>query len=223
MIRQFALTVSESKRLIARAVARMDVLQRAQSGGMLVIATGSTNSYLVEEVLGRPSDKRTFLSGVTVPKNPERLPEPHLGRMAGLVFRRGEIVSGLDRFTSVPHLRAGDVFVKGANALDYRNKTVGILIGSASSGTIGNAIGALIGRGCPSCRSYWPREAGLRGHLYNRPETSFLGLRRFENFPRHHGDYCNRDRGLEDADRSGCYTCSVRRNRRRRGKRASGS
>lgn len=146
MIRQFVLTVAESKRLIARAVAGMEVLQRAKREGMLVIATGTTNSYVAEEVLGRSFDKRAYLSGLTLPKNPDRAPEPRPQQMPDLVFRRGELVPDLDRFTAVPHLQAGDVYIKGANALDYRNKTVGILIGGDSSGTIGRALGTIIGR-----------------------------------------------------------------------------
>ncbi|MDO8671369.1 MAG: hypothetical protein Q7O66_08050, partial [Dehalococcoidia bacterium] len=146
MIRQFVLTVSESKRLIARAVARMEVVQRAKNEGMLAIATGTTNSYLVEEILGRAIDKRSYLSGLTLPKKPEKGSEPRPAPMAELIFRRGEIVADLNRFTCVPHMQAGDVYIKGANALDYRNKAVGILVGGDTSATIGNAIGTIIGR-----------------------------------------------------------------------------
>lgn len=146
MIRQVVFTVAESKRLIARAVAGMEEVQRARSEGMLVLATGSTNAYLVEEILGQRIDKRAYRSGMTTPKDPEKAAEPLPKPIPDIVYRRGEIVPDLDRFTAVPHLRAGDVFIKGANALDYRNKMVGITIGGETAGTIGNCIGSVVGR-----------------------------------------------------------------------------
>ena len=145
MIRQVLLTVSESKRLIARAVAQMEAVRRARAEGILVICTGTTNGYLLEELLGKPIDKRAYRTGTTAPKEPERCGLPEPPRIPDVVFRRGEIAPDLNRFTAVRLMGSGDVFVKGANALDYNRKTAGILIGGSDSGTIGNAIGRLVG------------------------------------------------------------------------------
>ena len=49
----FVLTTSESKRLIGKAVARMELVQRAKKKGKLLIGHGSTNVYVVEEILGK--------------------------------------------------------------------------------------------------------------------------------------------------------------------------
>jgi len=49
----FVLTASESKRLIGKAVARMEKIQRAMEKGKILISHGSTNVYVVEELLGR--------------------------------------------------------------------------------------------------------------------------------------------------------------------------
>jgi hypothetical protein len=40
----------------------------------------------------------------------------------------------------------GDIYIKGANALDYINNTVGILIGNPKGGTVGGVLGHLIGK-----------------------------------------------------------------------------
>jgi hypothetical protein len=39
-----------------------------------------------------------------------------------------------------------DVFIKGANALDYNGKMAGVLIGGNSGGTLGAVLGNVIGR-----------------------------------------------------------------------------
>ncbi len=48
------LTVSESKRLIAKGVAKLEFVQKARQEGTVAIAKGSTNGYVVEEILGKP-------------------------------------------------------------------------------------------------------------------------------------------------------------------------
>jgi hypothetical protein len=40
----------------------------------------------------------------------------------------------------------GDIYIKGANALDYINNSAGILIGDLKGGTVGRVIGHLIGK-----------------------------------------------------------------------------
>ena len=79
MKRQVVLTVSESKRLIAKGVAALPEVRRAMEEGMVVVATGTTNAYVLEELWGREFDKRRYRSGVTAPKEPERHGEPRGG------------------------------------------------------------------------------------------------------------------------------------------------
>ncbi|NLF17032.1 MAG: hypothetical protein GX595_07220, partial [Lentisphaerae bacterium] len=52
-----SLTVSESKRLIARGVAQCDAVQRARDRGVIAIGSGTTNAYVIEELTGSPIDK----------------------------------------------------------------------------------------------------------------------------------------------------------------------
>ena len=51
------LTVSESKRLIAKGVANLDIVKKALERGMIAIAKGTTNGYVVEELLNKRIDK----------------------------------------------------------------------------------------------------------------------------------------------------------------------
>jgi hypothetical protein len=144
--RQVVLTVSESKRLIAKGVAAMPSVKRALESGMVVIATGSTNSYVVEELLGKEIDKTAYRSGLTLPMRPQTPVNFTSAVMPDIVLRNGEVVEELDRFSAPAEMKAGDVYLKGCNALNYQQKLAGILIGSESAGTIGATIGQIVGR-----------------------------------------------------------------------------
>jgi hypothetical protein len=146
MIRQVVLTVSESKRLIAKGVAMIPEVRKAMVEGMVVVATGTTNSYVLEELWGKSIDKRRYKSGITAPKNPEKDPEPQKEGLPDIVFRNGKVVSELNRYNAVDEMNQGDVYIKGANALDYIGGKVGVLIGSSTGGTVGAVLGSIIGK-----------------------------------------------------------------------------
>jgi len=146
MQKTFVLTVSESKRLIAKGVAEWPSVRRALKEGMVVVATGTTNSYVVEELLGKRMDKTSYRSGLTLPKRPTKELRMSQEIMPDLVLRDGKPVEGLDRFTAVDEMKAGDVYIKGANALDYRRKLAGVLVGLDTGGTIGTVLGKLVGK-----------------------------------------------------------------------------
>jgi hypothetical protein len=146
MKRQVVLTVSESKRLVAMGIAAMPEVRRAMAEGMVVVATGTTNAYVLEELWGKKIDKRRYRSGITTPKPPEKHPEPQEEGIPDVVFRKGEVASELDRYNAVDEMGQGDVYIKGANALDYLGGKAGVLIGSSTGGTVGAVIGNVIGK-----------------------------------------------------------------------------
>ncbi|MCW3991907.1 MAG: hypothetical protein NWE79_04305 [Candidatus Bathyarchaeota archaeon] len=146
MKRQVVLTVAESKRLIARGVAALPEVKKAMKGGMVVIATGTTNAYVLEELWGRSIDKRRYRSGITTPREPERHEEPQEEPIPDVVFRKGEVAEELNRYNAVEHMGKGDIYIKGANALDYMGQTAGVLIGSPVGGTLGAVLGQIIGK-----------------------------------------------------------------------------
>ncbi|HIE08620.1 MAG TPA: hypothetical protein EYP65_02090 [Armatimonadetes bacterium] len=141
------LTVSESKRLIAKGVVALPQVRRALREGIVAVAKGTTNSYIVEEILGKGIDKTSYTTGLTLPEKLKSPPKLSKEKMADLVLERGRPVEGVSAVEAVKRMKAGDVFIKGANALDYRRKVAGILIGHPEGGTIGATLGTIVARG----------------------------------------------------------------------------
>jgi len=144
MLMQVILTVAESKRLIAKGVAAHPLVQRAITDGLVIIARGSTNGYVAEEILGKTIAKAGFLTGRTLPRGhagPKRKAEP----IGEVVLRRGK-VEDMGLADAISQLQAGDVVMKGANALNYADRTAGILVGHPEGGTIGASLPTIIAR-----------------------------------------------------------------------------
>lgn len=139
------LTVAESKRLIAKAVAKMDIVKKALSDGIVAIAKGTTNGRIVEEILGEQIDRGGYITGRVLPS---KGPKGKIGSVSvpEVVLRKGERLEGISAVESVAEMKQGDVFIKGCNALNYQQKLGGILIGHSTGGTIGNTIGTIISR-----------------------------------------------------------------------------
>ncbi|MFC1803055.1 hypothetical protein ACFL0D_03700 [Thermoproteota archaeon] len=146
MKRQFVLTVAESKRLIAKAVVALPEIQEAMENRTVVVATGTTNAYVLEELWGKKIDKRAYRSGITTPREPEKNPEPVTEKIPDVVFIKGKVASQYNRVTIAPDLKKGDIYIKGANVLNYDDDVAGILIGGLDGSTIGNTIGHIIGK-----------------------------------------------------------------------------
>lgn len=134
------LTPSESKRLIAKAVAALPQVQKALEKGRIIIANGTTNAYIVEEITGQSiEDKYRYTAGIVT--DGVACVTPAASRLEPVVLINGAQVKRgwtevLEDFT------ADDVFIKGANAIDIAGN-VGILLGGKGGGTIGKAIGYL--------------------------------------------------------------------------------
>ncbi len=142
----FSLTPSESKRLIGRAVSAMKPVRRAMKEGTVLICTGSTNAFVVEEILGERFRHYQYLTGITLPSDADDSLVPP-DRRPDVVLHRGEIAKDLDRFSALENMQPDDVYIKGANALDYEHKVAGILIGGfGGGGTIGGSWGHIVGR-----------------------------------------------------------------------------
>ncbi len=141
---EVVLTVAESKRLIAKGLASLSFVREKMEKGVIVVTTGSTNAYVYEELTGQTIDKRGYLTGRTTPS------KAHLGwqvdTIPDLVLVDGKPVPELNRFSALEKMRAGDVYVKGANALNYAVGVAGISIGHPTGGTIGGAIGSVVAK-----------------------------------------------------------------------------
>lgn len=143
--KSFVLTVAESKRLIARALKRHPLIINALNTGILAIAKGTTNSYIVEELMEEGIDRTDYCTGVTKPARGAE--DAHTAnKLPDVVLRDGHRLEGVSATEIVKEMGPGDVFIKGANALNYEKREAGILIGHPSGGTIGAAIGTVVSR-----------------------------------------------------------------------------
>jgi hypothetical protein len=145
MIIEISLTVAESKRLIAKGIAAMPAVRKALADGTVVVATGSTNGYCIEEITGQAIAKPRYMTGATLPFGVGR--EGRLSRdVPDFVLKNGEPQDGVGSKDAVEDMRAGDVFIKGANALHYPTRRAGVLIGHPTGGTVGATLGTIIAR-----------------------------------------------------------------------------
>ncbi len=139
------LSVSEGKRLIAKAVALMEPVCNAMRKGMIIICKGTTNTYIAQELTGLQIEKGSYVLGRIYPNsNAKKLPAAK--QINEIVLIDGEIVADLPLNEALSKLSAGDVVIKGANLLDYKNKLAGVCIGSPTSGTVGAIMPYVIAR-----------------------------------------------------------------------------
>jgi len=142
---QVILTVSEGKRLIAKAVAQMPIVKKALQQGMVIIARGTTNTYVAEELLGRQVPHGAFVLGRITPQKGGK-PVPKMDLVPEVVFVKGQHRPDLTLDAALEQLAPGDVVIKGGNALDYPNKTAGVWTGSPTGGTAGKILPAIAAR-----------------------------------------------------------------------------
>jgi len=143
--KSFVLTVAESKRLIARAIRQHPAVRAALNQGIVAVAKGTTNAYVCEELTREDIHKPDFCTGVTKPSKGAEWAET-ANRLPDLVLRRGERVEGVSATEIVAEMGPGDVFIKGANAINYDRRQAAILIGHPTGGTVGAAIGTIVSR-----------------------------------------------------------------------------
>jgi hypothetical protein len=154
---QVVLTPAESKCLISKAIARMDVVKKAISKGTIVIHPSSTTYFLVKEITGDiPRTDHWVLGGVfpqglctelnsTNKRPPAASNEPPPKWVADRfpfkwVIKGGKLSSGIPLGTILEEIGPEDVYVKGCNAVDTEGNT-GVLFGHDGGGTIARVMG----------------------------------------------------------------------------------
>jgi len=133
---------SAAKRLIAKGVVAHPIVQRALQEGTIVITLGTTNAYVAAELLGEPIDHGAFAAGVI---DDRWNVNARIGEAQEIVLVRGSRAE-MDPDELLQSLGAGDVIIKGGNALDPFG-TVGVLMAAATGGTIGRHVPAALARG----------------------------------------------------------------------------
>lgn len=140
---QVSLTPNESKRLIAKAVKGHEKVRNALKKGIIAIAMGSTNAFVLEEILGKKIEKERYIAGIIDKSGACVVPAEK--RLREIVIENGEVVDGrIDKI--VKRMDAKDVFIKGANALDA-DGVVGVMMASEVGGTIAKVLGVIKARG----------------------------------------------------------------------------
>lgn len=140
------LNPAESRRLLAKATVALPEVQNAWNNGMIILARGITNAFVTEELFGisvEPKAGQTvgMVCGGITNGNPG--PPPSTWH----VVRQGKVVEGADSNVEILNFAPGDVFIKGANAIDNEGNP-GIYVSSVKAGTIGMAWPILTPRGC---------------------------------------------------------------------------
>lgn len=145
--KQVFLTPAAGKRLIAMALARHPQVVRAMERGTLLIVAGTTNGYVAEEVLRAMGDtdfdRKRFFRGIV---RRESIPKSAGALEGDVIIQRGKRIRGKTIYDVIGGMGAGDVILKGANAVNLASGETAILCGNPTSGTIGAIYGAVIGR-----------------------------------------------------------------------------
>ncbi len=139
-----SLTPAESKRLIAKGVSALPEVRRALEQGIVIIARGTTNAFVVEEMTGdKVEPKCRYAAGIIV--DGELCATPVDTRMEPVVLRRGKL-DGTPAADALQEFREGDVSIKGASAVDPEGNA-GVLAAGDNGGTIGAILPVVLPRG----------------------------------------------------------------------------
>ena len=140
------LNPAESRRLLAKATVALPEVQNAWNNGMIILVRGITNAFVAEEFFDisvEPKAGQTsgLVCGGITNANPG--PPPSTWN----VIRQRKAMEGADSNVEILNFASGDVFIKGANAIDNEGNA-GIYVASVKGGTIGLAWPILTPRGC---------------------------------------------------------------------------
>ena len=148
-MKQFIVTPSMGKRLIGKALAQHPAVEAVMKKGTLVLIAGTTNGYVAEEIFRRYDlgafDRKGFRRGLVVPMSfgEGKVKAEFPG---DVVLVDGVRQVGKEIFDVSADLRAGDVILKGANAVNLCDAHAAVYIGHPAGGTIAAALPAVIGQ-----------------------------------------------------------------------------
>jgi hypothetical protein len=141
MLAQVVLTPTESKKLIAKAVAKLDVVKQAAAEGMIVIHPSSSTYFIFEELTGTKPKTNHWVCGVVTPRGmcvemamvlggyTPQGSKYDPGELGGLwAIKKRKVLTESTTAELMEQMTAKDVYIKGVNALDSEGN-VGILVG----------------------------------------------------------------------------------------------
>lgn len=128
------LTVSESKRLIAKGIAaNRDVKDRLENG-IVIITLGTTNTYLAEELAGLSAPRGSFVTGRIFPSWKEDFAKG-MERQSEIVLLKGKPVD-ISYADALNRMNAKDIVFKGANMVNYAKRQAAVCVGAPDGGTV---------------------------------------------------------------------------------------
>lgn len=128
------LTVSESKRLIAKGIAaNKDVKDRLENG-IVIITLGTTNTYLAEELAGLSSPRGSFVTGRIYPSLKEDFAKG-MKRLSEIVLLKGK-PADISYADALARMNARDIVFKGANMVNYTKRQAAVCVGAPDGGTV---------------------------------------------------------------------------------------
>jgi hypothetical protein len=146
MLAQIVLTPAESKKLIAKAVAKLEAVQKAAKKGIVALHPSSSTYFIIEEITGSKPKTNYWVCGVVTPRGmcvemamvlgsgltpDEKSADP--GDLQGTwVIEKGQLGSEEKLSSLLYRMTPSDVYIKGVNALDPEGN-VGILFGLEGS------------------------------------------------------------------------------------------
>jgi hypothetical protein len=146
MLAQIVLTPAESKKLIAKAVARLEAVQQAAQKGIVALHPSSSTYFIVEEITGSKPKTNYWVCGVVTPRGmcvemamalgstltPHEESSDPVDLQGTWVIEKGQLRGEEKLFSLLYRMTPSDVYVKGINALDPEGN-VGILFGLEGS------------------------------------------------------------------------------------------
>jgi hypothetical protein len=146
MLAQIVLTPAESKKLIAKAVARVDAVQKAAKNGIVALHPSSSTYFLAEEITGSKPKTNYWVCGVVTPRGmcvemamvlgsgltPDKESTDPGDLQGTWVIEKGQLGAPEKLSSLLYRMNESDIYVKGVNALDSEGN-VGILFGLEGS------------------------------------------------------------------------------------------
>lgn len=152
---QVSLIPTESKKLIAKGIAAMEIVQKALKDGLIVMHPSSSTYFIVEELTGRKPPTNVWVCGAIVPKGAcgeigpsmgdrplfsdieeslRKSAKPELGSFPFCwVVRKGKFSTKELLGNLLEEMGPDDIYIKGVNALDVEGNA-GVLWGNVVEG-----------------------------------------------------------------------------------------
>lgn len=128
------LTVSESKRLIAKGIAANKEVQDRLENGIVIITLGTTNTYIAEELIGLDVPHGSFVTGRIFPTGKEDFAKD-MKRHPEIVLVNGK-PSDLTYAEALARMTPEDIVFKGANMVNYAKRQAAVCVGAPDGGTV---------------------------------------------------------------------------------------